>query len=208
MGMESVASKRLQIMKSWCNSEILGDECAYKYLTKNSFPLTADFPPKTRVLNIPKKATFFRCLDGMKRREGRLAGPFVTLFCRQIRLGGEGATCDFHRLFPHPDNIWLPQVSTYFQTISNKQFPLPLLSLKKIVFTFPSSQVFFFTTDCLMEPSPLVNDGYTVQRERIPILTHIVFRRDRFRCIWMWGVRIQSGLSRSTLHRQTFLLSS
>ena len=31
-----------------------------------------------------------------------------------------------------------------------------------------------------MEPSLLVNDGYIIQRERIPILTHIVFRRTDF----------------------------
>ena len=31
-----------------------------------------------------------------------------------------------------------------------------------------------------MEPSLLLNDGYIIQRERSPILTHIVFRRTDF----------------------------
>ena len=45
---------------------------------------------------------------------------------------------------------------------------------------FPLLKFSFFTADCLMEPSLLVNDGSSVQRERIPILTRIVFRRPDF----------------------------
>ena len=99
-------------------------------------------------------------------------------------------------------------ISTYFQT---KHFTLK----GKLVFKVKSHFHFLPLLKFSFPPQRLFNGTISAREWWIHRSKGKIFHfdsycisPDRFRCIWMRGVRIQSGLSRSTLHRQTFLLSS
>ena len=100
------------LVSTWKQEKSWNHDTIFKFYGMN---LLANTWPKTplvlvRLLKHSQKGHFWGAWKGWRAERGRVgwlvgAGPFVTLFCRQIRLGGEGATCDFHRLFSHTHNI-------------------------------------------------------------------------------------------------------
>ena len=77
----------------------------------------------------------------------------------------------------------------------------------KNVFLFSVFKIFILT-ETLMELLFCSWMIETLFKRKWYILTHISFPGARFGWIWILGVRIQSWLSGTTLHLETFLLSS